>query len=87
MSSPNIVARLCDLVMLIRKQPRTVREICEIQGLKQDQTVRKWVAELHAAGLVHICGYRPGVGAAAAVYAWQPEPFERADEEREAVAA
>lgn len=91
MSSPNIVARLCDLVMLIRKQPRTVRDICEIQGLDpkdQAATVRKWLAEMHEAGLVYICEYRPSERAAwPAVYAWQPEPFEKADAQREAVEA
>lgn len=91
MSSPNIVARLCDLVMLIRKQPRTVRDICKIQGLdpeKQCQTVRKWIAELHEAGLIYIVEYQAVPhGKWPAVYAWQPEPFAKADAQREAVEA
>jgi hypothetical protein len=86
--SVNLTARFCDLVMLLRKQPRTVRDLCEVQGADSDKTIRKWVTEMHAAGLLYIVEYRRTPHAAwPAVYAWQPEPFQCEDIQREEMAA
>lgn len=83
------VERFADLMMMIRKHPRTIRDLCEVEGIRRaDATVTRYVKAMHEAGHVYIVGWRDaGHGPAAAVYAWQPEPFQFEDAVREAVAA
>lgn len=81
--------RFSELMMMIRKQPRTVRDICEVEGVKvADFTVSRYVQQMHDAGHLYVTTWRDvGYGRAAAVYAWNPEPFQFADAKREAVTA
>lgn len=81
--------RFSDLMMMIRKKPRSVRDICEIEGVKvADFTVSRYVQQMHDAGHLYIVEWRQAsFGRAAAVYAWQPEPFQFEDAKLLAVAA
>jgi hypothetical protein len=85
MTEASTVHRICDLICLIRKKPRTVVEVFDLW--KSDSpasfpTIRGYLRAMHAEGLIYISHYtrRDGQrGMPNAVWAWQPEPFENAD--------
>jgi hypothetical protein len=81
------LARICDLISLLMKAPRTRREISELWELKAeaDITVSRYFDGLHDEGLIHIIEWREpagGKGMHAAVFAWQTSPFAKPDVER-----
>lgn len=70
------VDRICDLIALLRKKPRTIAEIAKLWGIGPngtDVTVRGYIRALHGEGLIYISGWVATAGRPHALWAWQPE--------------
>lgn len=73
------IAQFCDILALIRKQPRTVRELAKITGRARHR-VLVTLQYLHAEGHLYIAGHTTNRhGPDSPVYAWNPSLFERED--------
>lgn len=75
------IASFCDVMALVRKEPRTARDIGDITGFDR-KSIYDYMKALHAEGHVRIVAYRQGQGKPAAVYAWQAELFGEPDAEK-----
>lgn len=75
------LARTADLIALVMKKPRTIRELAELMGVKNHESVRHWIKAFQAEGLVYVTDFPwpAEVGQPAALFAWQAKPFERQD--------
>lgn len=76
------IAKFCDVMALIRKAPRTERELVEVVGL-DPKTVQHHIAMLRSEGHIRISGMREptGRGKPARLYAWQTTLFGEPDAE------
>lgn len=85
MTETTTVERICDLICLLRKKPRTYLEVYELWHADSPAsmpTIRGYFKVMHDEGLVFISHYirKDGQrGLPSQVWAWQPEPFLHAD--------
>jgi DNA-binding HxlR family transcriptional regulator len=79
-----VLDRLCDLISLIRKQPRTKREIRELWPTVSKEVILTYMRAMHEEGLIYVREYRRDnpAGQLSAVWAWQPEPHFYPDAKR-----
>jgi len=78
------VARLCELIEMFQKAPRTRAEISAYFGVRTgDETVYRHIREMHQHGLIYVdaTDLRPpsGRGPNSIRFAWQPSPFAHPD--------
>lgn len=72
------IERICDLIALIRKQPRTQPEIAALWADESatSTTISNYLKALRDEGLIYIAAYVRfnKRGRLSAVWTWQPEP-------------
>lgn len=78
------VARLCELIDLFQRGPRTRAEVCAFYGVRNgDETVQRHIRELHQHGLIYVdaTDIRPpsNVGPNSIRFAWQTVAFAHPD--------
>ena len=80
MSNTSLILNGVGIVQALVKQDRTRQQLVEVTGCDK-RTVKRWLDELRANGLVRTNGLqsREGFGPRAKVYSWQTKPFEKED--------
>lgn len=81
MSNTSLILNGVGIVQALVKQDRTRQQLEDVTGCDR-RTIKRWLDELQANGLVRTNGRhsRGGFGPRAKVYSWQTKPFERGDE-------
>jgi hypothetical protein len=74
--SSRTLHRYNEAITLLMTEPRTVKGLQQAMGIKGNNQTDRYIRAFRDFGLIYIKGYTP---TRAAIWAWQPKPFEMSD--------